>query len=535
MKWARDHIPSRRGVVLLAVLVLIAISTLAGTSMLVTADTHAGSVDARLRRAQSRDVAVSALRALLVELADQREELLGGGDADLTSFAELYTESDGSRAIFRLVPLGGQVAHPEAAGIDLARADAETLERLDAITPAEASRIASAATSGYGAMSVQAALAAADLAGDAQGDELALLFTAHAADADLQVGWDDPDHTGTRRVTLTAPLAENAEQAIDDRFGEGTGRFVRELLEQGSDLSSAESLFAEMRRLGTDDPAEWGRILDFVSRGTGDFTRGLVDINRAPASVLATIPGIDTASAEGMVAARASLDEAQRRDIAWPVTTGELTAEEFVEAVGHLTVRTLQWRVRVEAGFLPPADDGELEGAAVERDRALGLDVDTGDGDRDALEHAVVLEAVLDVAGATPRIADLRDVTIEAALRRLDADASDTTARRRAPVRTTTPREDESTEDEAVAAEDEPSGIFGSELPDNEILGRNESVFGSPLLDRDESVFGSSVLNRDEDDTEEADAASQSSASPATRTDQRTGRWRAGSSSTGGR
>jgi type II secretory pathway component PulK len=125
--------------------------------------------------------------------------------------------------------------------------------------------------------------------------------------------------------------------------------------------------------------AELAIVLDKLTVGSTGKRVGRVNVNTAPASVLACLPGIDTNLARQIVDARAGLDEDTLRTPAWLVAQSILTAEQFKAVAPLLTARSYQFRVRC-VGFGWPSG----------RYRAL--------------------EAVVDVSGPG-RIAYLRDIT----------------------------------------------------------------------------------------------------------------------------
>jgi len=122
---------------------------------------------------------------------------------------------------------------------------------------------------------------------------------------------------------------------------------------------------------------------------------GLVNVNTAPAAVLAALPPIGPALAEAIVTKRRELlDEAHQwpdedgrptmgalQTPAWLYTTGVVDdPETFKRIAPLLTARSYQFRVR-----------------------CIGYGVPSG--------RFRILEAVLDLAEAEPRIVYLRDIT----------------------------------------------------------------------------------------------------------------------------
>ena len=107
---------------------------------------------------------------------------------------------------------------------------------------------------------------------------------------------------------------------------------------------------------------------------------GLININTASARVLQTIPEIDEPLAEAIVAARAHLRSEELRTPAWLYQEDLVDAERFKKIAPYLTARSYQYHLQVVGYGLP---SGRYR----------------------------VLEAMFDVAGLTPRITYLRDLT----------------------------------------------------------------------------------------------------------------------------
>jgi hypothetical protein len=186
---------------------------------------------------------------------------------------------------------------------------------------------------------------------------------------------------------------------VDDRFGEGASTAVKQFFDRGTKFKGMADIVAAAISANV-EPKDWAPIVDALTASADPYLIGLVDLNHAPAEVLSAVPGISVEAAGRIVNARDSVDAAARRTPVWPVIEGILQPQEYVKAADHLTIRSLQWRVRVEAGTASASDQDHGEQSAVLADR-------------------VVLEAVIDVASERPRIAYLRDVTLEDQVERL--------------------------------------------------------------------------------------------------------------------
>jgi hypothetical protein len=122
-------------------------------------------------------------------------------------------------------------------------------------------------------------------------------------------------------------------------------------------------------------------VMEKLSAGPiSERTAGLVNVNTAPAGVLAILPGMSADLARKVTDVRVGLSGETKANLAWLYTQGALDADTFKAVAPLLTTRSLQFHVRC-VGF----------GSPVGRYR--------------------ILEAVLDLAGPAPRILDLRELT----------------------------------------------------------------------------------------------------------------------------
>ena len=130
----------------------------------------------------------------------------------------------------------------------------------------------------------------------------------------------------------------------------------------------AEELPLVMDRLTTQPPDNKKPIL------------GLVNVNTAPAEVLATLPGLDPSVAQQIVDARRNLDAETLATVAWLYTQNIVDADAFKAVAPMLTARSGQFSVR-----------------------CVGFGVPCG--------RFRMLEAVIDVSGRTPRLVYVRDIS----------------------------------------------------------------------------------------------------------------------------
>ena len=93
--------------------------------------------------------------------------------------------------------------------------------------------------------------------------------------------------------------------------------------------------------------AELPLVLDRFTTTTDELLVGLINVNTAPAPVLATVPGIDEALAESIVSARRGLSAEKRQTTAWLFTEDVVSAEVFKQLAPYLTARSRQFSFHV--------------------------------------------------------------------------------------------------------------------------------------------------------------------------------------------
>lgn len=439
----------RRGVMLPAVMLIVVMIALVGATLLAASGAQASSAGATLARRQARALAWSGVQGAMAELADQRPVLLAGGQPKLTREWTLF-QGGGRRGVVRLRTIGADDAGatPEAACANVNTTPDEALRTLvgsaaDAIIAARqdgpiaavesidlrstvlntsgsranldvavpssgaASESASVPGSSAGTSRVGSTGAGAEPGGE-QGGGASL--TALSFDPDVQAGLGPggEEHAGRRRINLAGGWTKQLGKEITVRFGADGAQAVERVMKAGTRFKSDSDIVGVLRQLAIPE-SEWGVLLDAYSAAPGAYVPGRVDINRAGAAVLATVPGFTAENAAAIVAARSRLSDGARAFVTWPLTESIINVEQFQGAIDHITTRSMQWRVRVEAGV---AVGGSSETTPV---GSLGAGI--ADGASPAtIENwsgRVVYEAVIDVAGERPRIAYLRDVTLD--------------------------------------------------------------------------------------------------------------------------
>ena len=107
--------------------------------------------------------------------------------------------------------------------------------------------------------------------------------------------------------------------------------------------------------------AELAVLLDRCTTSTLTNLVGLVNLNTASATVLATLPGLNATLADAIVAARAGLNLDAQKTIAWLYEDGVLNADAFKQVAPYLTTRSYQFNFLVAAYSVPPGSYRLLE------------------------------------------------------------------------------------------------------------------------------------------------------------------------------
>jgi DNA uptake protein ComE-like DNA-binding protein len=410
----------RRAMVLFAVLLVLTIAALVGAAGMYSAEARVTSASASLKAAQARALAWSGVQALMAEMSSQREALIAGQEPMVSGTWELFKVTGGGRGIVRLLPVGaaGKPIESEAAKLDVNTASAAMLAKLPGSSEAIANAIVAARGSGpirsirevpnLGRPATEISGPdrpphGADAGGDDPEPPLESWLTAYAFDPCIQLGLGkgSADHRGHRRLDVHVGTSPEFLKAVEARFDGPLGAKLKGVLKAASGAKSRVDLVRILRTNGV-GVADWGRVLDAFETSPDPYIQGRVDVNRAPAEVLAALPGFDQARAKRAVELRAGLSSDRLASAAWLVEQGVLTADQFEQASNYLAVRTFQWRVVVEAGV--------TVGGVEDTSRTLS----------DApLASRVVLEAVIDLASQRPRVAFLSDVTLADAAREL--------------------------------------------------------------------------------------------------------------------
>ncbi len=127
-------------------------------------------------------------------------------------------------------------------------------------------------------------------------------------------------------------------------------------------------------------PRELGQLMDRYTTDSQSIRPGRLNINTAPADVLAQVVGIDEALANTIASARQGLSPESSRTIAWLLEEQLLDPPQFKQIEPRISARSFQFHVQV-----------------------IGYSLPSG--------RYCVLEAIVDLIGPAPQIIYLRDLT----------------------------------------------------------------------------------------------------------------------------
>ncbi len=445
---ARGSPRGRRGSLLFATLVVIVIVALIAGTMLAGGVVEAQAAATSAHLTQSRLLALSGVRAAMAEMHAQRDRLLAGETPTLTREWEAFADS-GRSWVVRLLPLEpeatpivprasrrvpaddaeppaapapgepdgapasmagvavDELARSEATGLDANLATPAMLGALSSLDDADLERVL-AARAGAPIQSL------AELALESPGLSL------FSCEPNTRVEASRAGSRGVARINVGVERTDALVARLRSDLPRDARAFI-EALERAMPIASEHRLVELMIRAKLDH-ALWPSVLDALTTTDAAFSRGRVDLNRAPAHVLACVPGLSREVAGRIVRERDRVEPAARRSPAWLVQEGLVGPEDFAMACRWLSTRSLQWRIRVVAGYTEPAGDPSTSapGRAPD-DRPARSD---RAGPSDAPESRPLLapveyEAVIDLAGERPRLAYLRDATGMRASRRV--------------------------------------------------------------------------------------------------------------------
>ncbi len=403
----------RRGVLMLAVLVVLAVAALVAGGLMAASEAEHAGLTAMRDRTQQRAIAWSGCQAVTALLSAQRQSVADGEVPELPEQILLF-EADGAQAMALLLPVGpaGERLVPEGGKFPLVGLDPAYLEATGVVDQAAAS---AAVARGGQADAIEAIVqpdagltadrvigpVASGIAagvrklqdssstGGVRGAIAARVRPLVVADVATPFAAPRALGVGVGGITAREPVGAwrtEAMAAIDAHAGPGIAEKMRAAL--GDEAPANQGALVKAMRTANVPVDRWGAVLDAVVAGNEAVERGQVDVSSAPEEVLRAIPAIGAERAAKMVQARASLGPAERSQVSWPVTSGALTPEEFEAAAPSLCARSWLWRARVATGVVDRMQDGS------------------------AMHGIEVWEVVIDLGESPARFASIRDCTL---------------------------------------------------------------------------------------------------------------------------
>ena len=212
------------------------------------------------------------------------------------------------------------------------------------------------------------------------GDGLHRFFTLHSRDwnvnrnnqprLDINSAPLDPAPAGLSEETITFLEAKR-------KLGEPIVSLI-ELVD--ASLTVTEENQAQRELKSGIGPGDLGQLMDRYTTDAERVRPGRVNINTAPASILAQLEGIDEALGNAIVSTRQGLSPEASRSIAWLLEERLLDAGQFRQIEPRISARSFQFHVQVIGYALPSG-------------------------------RYCVIEAIVDLIGPKPRILYLRDLT----------------------------------------------------------------------------------------------------------------------------
>ena len=205
-------------------------------------------------------------------------------------------------------------------------------------------------------------------------------FTLHSRDWNV-------NPSNQPRLNINDPGKELSETGLNDelvaflqakRTAEEPIASLSDLIDASVTLIEAGNISREYSSGVTEE--NLAELLNSYTLNSKQILPGKVNINTAPANILAQVPGIDENLATTIASTRVSITPEKSRSIAWLLETGVVSIEQFKALEPHLTARSFQFHVQVVGYGMPSL-----------RFRRL--------------------EAIIDLIGPKPRIIYLRDLT----------------------------------------------------------------------------------------------------------------------------
>jgi type II secretory pathway component PulK len=120
--------------------------------------------------------------------------------------------------------------------------------------------------------------------------------------------YTDSSGTSTERINISnlAQPPRALTDLIDERLGEGRAQRIIQAASAGGALNSPLQFYIRGKAANALSEEDFGLIADALTVKDGDYLYGLVNVNTASETVLACLPGMDSAKAADLVTARLS-------------------------------------------------------------------------------------------------------------------------------------------------------------------------------------------------------------------------------------
>lgn len=376
----------RRGIVLIAVLLVTVAMAASLTAMLSGVRGQSDAVFAIAKRHEQRLAARSAAYAIAAEIGSSRDSVLAGELPEIASSASVIRLEGADGWGWTIAENEGEPVIEALAGrIDANAASDEVVKSLladdaDKLLEARPVRMPG---------SLRAVLQSGAVEKKAEPDRLVQL-TLFSIDPQVRSGVGGPAGSrGSPRVGV-----ESGEPTPSGLSNEGAALFAG--ISDGSFRpSSLGHVLREAEARGIPEE-DWDLLVDAVYVDDAQPKRGLLDLNHASAEVLAALPGMDETLANAIVDRRESISIDDRAGLSWPVREGVIEMGVYADLVDMLTVRSMQIGVRFRV-------EHEREELGVNEEFSAPVIVD----DVPPLEFY----GIVDLAGPSPRFMYLRDVT----------------------------------------------------------------------------------------------------------------------------
>lgn len=374
----------RPGFVIFVVLIAVIAMAAGLTAMLSGVRGQSGAVRAIVDRQEARLAARSAALAIGADLEDQLDEVLAGELPVISASEDVIRFEEDPSWQWQIISADDAWDGVEPLGIrvDVNHADDEVIAAVEPDGDRTGSLVGQRPYRTFGMIEREV-----------DDSELASRLTVSSVDPPLRTGaGGQPGETGGSRITPS-----EGGDVTPGLSADGIGLF-EEIANGTLKVSSRSDLLRSLDSRPI-PPEDWDILLDTFEFGSGTGNRGLIDLARAPESVLAALPGVDEEAAASLAAHREGLTSQDLAGLSWPVRDGVLELEDYSQCVDLLATRSMQYLVTFEV-------DREMYESVND---SLGFDIEENLYPPNYCSYDIVF----DLSGGRARVAYLRDVTFE--------------------------------------------------------------------------------------------------------------------------